>query len=219
MKKYIVSISFFTVSLFFCRSSQAQGLAVNTTGAAADSSAIFDANSTTKGILIPRVTNAQMNAISGPANGLMVYQTDAAGFYYNSGTPSSPLWKSVNGTSATHYTVNVMSVSSNLAINTTITDSNTNYIIYNFNGGGYTPSITITLPAPANFPVGVPIHIASENIGFGGGANFEIITPSGIVNGTDADGYTASSAYFNLGTIGVSAFISNGSNWYQIESR
>lgn len=39
-------------------------------------SAIIQADSTTQGFLPPRVTTAQMNAISSPAVGLMVFNTD-----------------------------------------------------------------------------------------------------------------------------------------------
>jgi hypothetical protein len=64
-----------------------QSLSVNTDGSAADTSAILDIKSTTKGILIPRVTLAEKNAINMPANGLMVYQTDNnPGFYFYNGT-------------------------------------------------------------------------------------------------------------------------------------
>ncbi len=65
---------------------QAQSVAINTSGAAADNSAILDVSSTNKGILVPRMTAAQRTAITG-TNGLLVYQTDGtAGFYYHNGT-------------------------------------------------------------------------------------------------------------------------------------
>ncbi|MBL0199926.1 MAG: hypothetical protein IPP81_07035 [Chitinophagaceae bacterium] len=66
----------------------AQSLAVNTTGASSASSAMVDITSTTKGLLIPRMTLAQRTAIGTPAEGLQVYQTDApVGLYlYRSGT-------------------------------------------------------------------------------------------------------------------------------------
>jgi hypothetical protein len=51
-------------------------------------SAALEVSSSTynKGILIPRVTATQKDAISNPAEGLMVYQTSApAGFYYYTG--------------------------------------------------------------------------------------------------------------------------------------
>jgi len=41
----------------------AQGTSMNTTGAAADTSAMLDISSTAKGILIPRMTQAQRDAI------------------------------------------------------------------------------------------------------------------------------------------------------------
>lgn len=54
---------------------------------APNASAMLDITSTTKGLLIPRMTLAQRNAITTPATGLMVYQTDnTAGFYYYNGS-------------------------------------------------------------------------------------------------------------------------------------
>ncbi len=50
-----------------------------------DPSAILDINST-KGVLLPRVTETQKNAIASPANGLLVYQTNGTpGFYFYNG--------------------------------------------------------------------------------------------------------------------------------------
>jgi hypothetical protein len=74
---------------------QAQSVAINTDGTAADNSAILDVKSTTQGMLVPRMTAAQRTAISTPATGLLVYQTDAtAGFYFHNGT----IWVSLNTT-------------------------------------------------------------------------------------------------------------------------
>jgi hypothetical protein len=53
---------------------------------APSASALLDVSSTTKGILIPRMTTAQRNAIASPASGLLLYQTDnTPGFYFYSG--------------------------------------------------------------------------------------------------------------------------------------
>jgi len=77
---------------------QAQGVGVNTTGAPADTSALLDLVSTSKGLLPPRMTAAQRGAIVLPATGLVVFQTDGtSGLYYNGGTPASPNWLPVAG--------------------------------------------------------------------------------------------------------------------------
>ena len=47
-----------------------------------DASAALDITSTTGGLLVPRMTETQRDAISPAATGLMIYQTDGtAGFY------------------------------------------------------------------------------------------------------------------------------------------
>jgi hypothetical protein len=49
-------------------------------------SAALDITSTTKGLLIPRMTKVQRGFIDTPATGLMIYQTDSTpGFYYYNG--------------------------------------------------------------------------------------------------------------------------------------
>jgi len=52
-----------------------------------NASSALDITSTTKGLLMPRMTETQRDAISSPATGLMIYQTDGtAGFYYYNGS-------------------------------------------------------------------------------------------------------------------------------------
>jgi hypothetical protein len=75
-----------------------QGAAVNADGTAADNSAMLDVKSSSKGVLVPRMTNAQRNAIASPAKGLLIYQTDGTeGFYFNKGTAAVPDWQSFVG--------------------------------------------------------------------------------------------------------------------------
>jgi hypothetical protein len=64
-----------------------------------DVSAALDITSTTKGLLIPRMTETQRDAISSPAAGLMIYQTDGTvGFYYYKGSS----WAEIGPTSPTY---------------------------------------------------------------------------------------------------------------------
>ncbi|NTW31295.1 MAG: fibronectin type III domain-containing protein [Bacteroidetes bacterium] len=64
---------------------QSGGAAINTTGTAADNSAILDVSSTTQGVLMPRMTTAQINTIASPAIGLIIYNTDCNLFVYWNG--------------------------------------------------------------------------------------------------------------------------------------
>ena len=70
-------------------------VAITPGGGSADASAILDVQSTTLGVLLPRMTEAQMNAISSPAAGLMIYNTTTNNPNYFNGT----VWISVDGTS------------------------------------------------------------------------------------------------------------------------
>jgi len=92
MKKFIcLGILFVGLSAWF--GAQSQGVAINNDNSSPDASAMLDVKSTTKGMLAPRMTLAQRNAIVSPATGLTIYQTDNnPGLYYNSGTPAIPAW-------------------------------------------------------------------------------------------------------------------------------
>ena len=53
-------------------------VAINVDGTVPDNSAMLDIKSNSKGLLIPRMTRAELGAIPNPADGLMVYCTDCA---------------------------------------------------------------------------------------------------------------------------------------------
>jgi hypothetical protein len=63
-------------------------------------SAELEIFSTTKGILIPRMTLAQRDAITSPATGLQIYNTDSNVFQYYNGSS----WTNVGGTGVTDLT-------------------------------------------------------------------------------------------------------------------
>ena len=59
-------------------------VAINTDGSGPDTSAMLDIKSANKGLLIPRMTQAERNAIVSPARGLMIYNlTDNCIHVYN----------------------------------------------------------------------------------------------------------------------------------------
>ena len=64
---------------------------------APNASAALEVNSTTKGFLLPTMTQTQRNAISTPATGLLIYQSDnTPGFYYYNGSA----WTAIAGAAA-----------------------------------------------------------------------------------------------------------------------
>ncbi|GAB4035539.1 hypothetical protein [Spirosoma jeollabukense] len=63
-----------------------------------DPSAILDVTSNKQGVLIPRMSRDERNAITSPATGLMIYQSDnTPGFYFYNGSA----WTTLNGTNGT----------------------------------------------------------------------------------------------------------------------
>jgi len=69
-----------------------------------DTSAALEIQSTDSGILIPRLTQVQRDAITTPATGVLIFQTDnTPGFYYYNGTA----WVTFSGGSIDNdWTVN-----------------------------------------------------------------------------------------------------------------
>jgi hypothetical protein len=114
-------------------------------------SALLDLTSTNKGLLIPRVTTTQMNAISSPATGLMVRNTDANTEYSYNGTA----FKSVGVVSGLFsQTITAMTT---VTVTFGGTQPNTNYII------NITPTSTlavgymVTNKTTTTFDVVVPV--------------------------------------------------------------
>ncbi len=96
MKKLILFLGYLLSTAILV----AQSVAINTDGSPADLSSILDVKSTTKGMLFPRMTLAQRNAIAAPAAGLLIYQTDnTPGYYYYNAVS----WVQFSTGSATNY--------------------------------------------------------------------------------------------------------------------
>src|SRR5690554_5893184 len=58
-----------------------------------DASAILELKSSNKGMLVPRLTTAEINAIASPAEGLLIYNTDVECFVYF--VTSTTTWQNI----------------------------------------------------------------------------------------------------------------------------
>ncbi|HET9431082.1 MAG TPA: hypothetical protein VFO70_07890, partial [Chitinophagaceae bacterium] len=93
MKNYLKLSAFVLWAVFIGNVASAQSVAINNDGSTPDASSILDIKSTTKGLLIPRMSKTERMAITTPATGLIVYQNgpDSTGIYFYNGAS----WKLV----------------------------------------------------------------------------------------------------------------------------
>jgi hypothetical protein len=84
MKKLIFPLVFCLSCLFFTQTLTAQ-VGINEDGSSPDASAMLDVHSTTKGMLVPRMTSVQRTAIASPATGLLVFDSTTGTFWYYGG--------------------------------------------------------------------------------------------------------------------------------------
>lgn len=102
MKKIFLLVCFSSLTWY---TGLAQGVAINNDGAAPHPSAMLDIKSTTKGLLIPRMTSVQRTAIPSPALGLLVFDTNTRSFWFHNGVKwndagngaTTNFWSSIDG--------------------------------------------------------------------------------------------------------------------------
>ena len=92
MKKYCLVLMAGCLGLV---QANAQGVGVNTTATPADASAMLDVSSNHKGLLVPRLSTGERNAVQSPATALLIFNTDLMQFQVNTGTPAKPNWQNI----------------------------------------------------------------------------------------------------------------------------
>lgn len=91
---YLLKATLLANLLLFAYCSYSQ-VAINRNGADPDPSAALDIQSNNKGLLIPRMSTAEIGAIVSPAKGLLVFDTDKNAWYINLGTGATPEWEKI----------------------------------------------------------------------------------------------------------------------------
>lgn len=95
-----------------------------------DASAALDIKSTTKGLLVPAMTQAQRNAISNPATGLLIFQTDGTAVlpvWIVLGSGGSNGWQ-IGGNSGTDPATNFIGTTDDVALRFRVNKVNAGYI-------------------------------------------------------------------------------------------
>ena len=120
MKKLIL----FFAAISFAITGTAQSFSINTDGSIADASSILDVKSSTKGMLVPRMSKTEKNTIASPATGLLIFQNapDSVGFHYYTGAAwvwlealGNAGWKTT-GNAGTDTATNYIGTSDNMPV-------------------------------------------------------------------------------------------------------
>lgn len=178
-----------------------QGVAINNNTATANPSAMLDVSSTSKGLLIPRMTTTERNAISSPANGLMIYNLNTSSFQYYDANVLS--WKEISNSAQLNIGIipkwnppTMLSV----AMNDSTTSGGTRLISL------YTQQLTQQSDSKGQFN---GTQYLVDNSGVKSGVHF---TQTSIIGGVGGVTWSAPNVYADFGLTGFSGsnIISNG---------
>ena len=190
------------------------GVAIANSGSAPDPSAVLDIQSATGGLLVPRMSSTQRNAIVAPVSSLVIFNTttEQLNFYTSSG------WTSVCETNVSSSTGAVSTVA-NVGVNTKTPDPSAMLDITSTIGGMAIPRLTTSQRNAIQSPAqGLMIYnTTTQTINFydGEGHWLELsspVAPSAPIAGTPSS--TPTSITWNWTSIGGSGYKYNTINNY-----
>ena len=169
---------FFTTVLLFAFAYANAQMGIGTH--APDTSALLDLSSSTKGILVPRMTLEKRNSISNPAEGLLIYNTTSKGFNYFQSGWNDYLSNYKTVTSSTSFST--VSIVDEPVIGSSLTTSTGTYSV-NFNSQYKNEPITTstTVTTPGVVSINTTNCFAALNAGI---ASLDAIT---VTNSTHSD--------------------------------
>lgn len=142
-----------------------------------NASAMLDVESTTKGLLTPRMTSAERTAISNPANGLLVYDTTENAFYFY----KSATWTKLDSQVRDNYKLikSAADLSAELTAGGGSSYKLTSNTFYEING-----TITLAAPIDLNNAYIAGLDANEDVLSFMGGTVFKGSTGGSIKNVT-----------------------------------
>lgn len=173
----------------FCSLSSMAQIGIGTT--TPNTNAALDVVSTTQGMLFPRMTTAQRNAISSPAQGLTIFNTDLNCLQTNISTTSTANWKNWVGIDpSTNGTANVSAYTCNT--------SSVGTIIVGTPASGVTQTITASVSAVGTYS----ISATANGVTFAGSGTFAGTGAQNIVLTATGTPISSGTASFTINTVG-----------------
>ncbi|MBU0764691.1 MAG: hypothetical protein KJ607_07650, partial [Bacteroidetes bacterium] len=179
----------FTIFLLITSDSFAQVSINISSGVPPDGSAMLDVVSTTRGMLIPRMNQAQRDAIGSPATGLLIYQTNnTPGFYYYDGSTWTQVGKvgwELNGNSGITGS-NFLGPTNSADLN--FRTNNTERMSVEANGDVIMDGTTFFMDESSN-RVGIGTTSPGVTFDVNGTGRFGLTTNGNITTGNDGNAY------------------------------
>ncbi len=159
-------------------------------GTTPDPSAVVDMQSTDKGFLWPRLSTSERNAISSPATGLIIFNTNTLCIEINQGTPSTPQWEKIKCRTGVISTLDCSTSTVTGPLSAGQSASGVSVSVpYTGGNGGYYAGQTVT----STGVTGLTASLSAGNLSTGAG------TLTYSITGTPASGGTASFALNSCG--------------------